>query len=914
MGSGSQPPSALRAFEQQNASTVAAVNEIMGGKQGALSTAIQRQTDELVERGRNIPESLAEAVYRVDPDATEAVFNGVPYNKVGRVWVRQTDEVTLPPAARAPIVQLLEEAPTVPSSRRSLVQTVAAAVDDIPNTTAARVLANEAPVRPAILEEALDTSVVREVDNGLLVNVADEIAELESYIKSQRQTLQDLNARVYSARDATSRKALWKQQQTIRNNIEDAQRELRNLRQATPQEVAVINAAAPILTQESLRPSMRAAEYVNYLDSEEYAQRVGAVSAADVVPVRRTGEDLSRLAKFLVDDNGRPLMNPARNSVLNKRELDKLRNAYPGIFDVFGKPVPQDLLNPNARVEVQPRTVGTPQVTQFVAPRPTLMTEADAQSATELTDAVAKEELYRDQLPLDKLRATAKRKAELIDEILNTPDFNANAVDELLEIDNAIQSFANAPDHPAVARSWNDTFAPNNLRVAPSDIEATIAFRQAQEEFYETGTGIREMAEGIGAITDELDRTIAALDAAPELKRARNADAIATAANYQSYDPEVPLPRHQQRLLDDAQVVEITPYDIDARIAAQAELDELMPRPVDPMGARATQGADAWYHGTKQTYEALFSNEYNPIRGGSSGEFGVGLYLTDRADIAEMYARAAVDPTFRYPGTQRLGSPSVYRWTEVQPRSPLFLGQSVQDLPDDVGRLVNDAFGGDVLDDIVGATEEMRQKLRDLNRQHPLLRDRWLNVREAYAETFGSPMPEGVFQDYSAAVAERLRLAGFDSLIDTHKVRGRTLLILPPVDDAPFWAVSPLPPGVPGQRLMKSADEAMEAVMNRHQADNLLHQSMGRRTTAVWEQESRMDTLENLLQRYTKEYDDLVEQGLEQSRRVEELRDNLRELNRTYTARRTEAAQQSAEAAQVRLAKDTPLDDRNPCI
>lgn len=955
IGSKYQTPEEIRAFNQRYAEVVDDINAIIdqadmssvpsqGGKidgsvspqrptatlneteranvqrvLGVTADRIRRQADQLVERGRNIPDAIATSVYKVEPGATEAVLNGVEYNKVGRIWVRQGDDVptTILPqptaAPRHPITQLLEEAPTVPTSRRSLVETVAAAVDDIPNNTAARTLANEAPVRPAILEEAIDEGVIREADDGLLVSIPDEIAEIESYIESQKRTLQDLTARVYASTDKARRQELWKQQQAIRNNIDDANIELRNLKRALPQEVAVINAAAPILTQEAMRPSMKAAEYLNYLDSDEYVNRIGAVTAADVLPVKRSGADLSRLAKFIVDDNGRPLMNPARKSVLNKRELDKLRNAYPGVFDVFGKPVPSDLLNPNARIEVQPRTVGTPQVTQFVAPRPTMMTEADATSAVELSEAAAKAELYRDQLPLDKLRATAQRKEALIDDILNNNEFNADAVEELLQMENATSSFANAVDHPAVARSWNDTLAPNDLRVAPADIEATMEFRRAQEEFHETGTGIREMAESIGAVTDELDRTIAALDMAPELKRARNADAIATAVNYQAYDPEIPLPRHQQRLIDDAQMTELTPFDLDSRIAAQAELDELMPNAVDPMGARAAR-AEAWYHGTKQTQEAMFSNEYNPVRGGSSGEFGVGLYLTDRADVAEMYARAATDPTFRYPGTQRLGAPSVYRWSDVQPRSPLFLGQAARDLPDEVGRLVNDAFGGDILDDIVGATEEMRYKLRELNRQHPLLRDRWLNVREAYADTFGTPMPEGVFQDYSVAVAERLRMAGFDSLVDTSKVRGRTLTILPHSTEAPFWAISPLPPGVPSQRLAASADEGLDAVMNRHQADNLLHQSMGRRTTAVWEQESRMDTLENMLERYTKEYDDMVDQGLFASNRVEALRDQLRELNNAYIARRTEAAQQSAEAAQVRLAKDTPIDDRNPCI
>jgi hypothetical protein len=865
-----------------------------------LSDDVQKQLDDLAERLPNMTDEELNNLI-LPPVASVSRPNGLP----------QAD--ALADATRHPLVEILEDAPTVPSARRTLVETVAAAVDDIPEVTAARALANEAPVRPAILDEAIDEGVLRELDDGLLVNVADEIAELESYIESQKRTLQDLTSRVYAARTAEKRKALWAQQQRIRNNIDDANFELRNLKRATPQEVAVINAAAPILTQESMRPAMKAAEYLNYIDSDEYVQRLGAVSAADILPVKRTGEDLSRLAKFLVDDNGKPLMNPARASVLNKRELDKLRNAYPGVFDVFGKPVPKDLLNPNARMEVQPRTVGTPQVTQFVAPRPTLMTEADANSVAELPPQVAKQELYREQLPLDKLRASAKRKEQLIEDILNDPDFNAAAVDELMEMENALSSFANAPDHPAVARSWNDTLAPNDIRVPPQDIEVTMEFRQAQEALNETGTGIREMAESIGAVTDELDKVAETLDLAPQFKRGRTSDSIATAVNYQAYDPDVPLPPSAQRLVDDAQMVELTPFNIDDRIARQAELDEFMPEPLDPVGARAAN-AEAWYHGTKQTQDAMFSNEFNPVRGGSSGEFGVGLYLTDRADVAEVYARAATDPTFRYPGTSRLGSPRVYRWSDVQPRSPLFLGQAPRDLPDDVGRVVNDAFGGDILDDILGATEEMRMKLRDLNRQHPLLRDRWLNVREAYAETFQTPMPEALFQDYAVAVSERLRNLGFDSLIDVHKTRGKTLLILPPATQVSFWADSPLPPGVPAQRLAASADEALDAVMNRHQADNLLHQAMGRRTTAAWEQESRMDTLENMLERYTQEYDKLVDEGLFHSHRAEELRDQLRELNRAHQARRAEAVQQSAEQAQVRAAKDTPLNDQSPCI
>lgn len=114
--------------------------------------------------------------------------------------------------------------------------------------------------------------------------------------------------------------------------------------------------------------------------------------------VRRTNADLTRLAQTITDENGKPLVSHTRRKPLSGRDIERLNQKYPGVFDRYGTAIPESLDSPLARVDV-PGTDG--ETALIVKPDPTV---AGSFEPTDIGEVAA----IRNEVAPVEMRATTR--------------------------------------------------------------------------------------------------------------------------------------------------------------------------------------------------------------------------------------------------------------------------------------------------------------------------------------------------------------------------------------------------------------------------------------------------------------------------------------------------------------------------
>lgn len=911
--------------------------------------------DRMLDSGRPISERTMRILPGVDTSGTEVTVRGRTFVRDGDNWVKKSAEA--PSTSSVLQTPGLDDVPGMPATTA-----VARLADDIvedvtPNGSVAASVASQPGVREALVREGQDSYVYTPGNAGTMTDTEQLAERVLNRITGLRSRLDNLSARIKAEPNSTIRAQLQQQRIKTRAAIQDAQDTLDKTKVPTRQASAAFKRATPVVTQAELRPTTTARGLRGYMDSPQYTREVGALDGADVAPVRRSNKELSRLAKFMTDPNGKPLMNPNRKSPLNRKELDRLNESYPGVFSQFGKPVPLDLNHPQLRVEVAPATVEAPQVTQFVAPKaPVRATEADvlvddtvrrtpSTNPERQIEELRREELFEQQNQVDIKTAADIEAARLdiIERMRETGEAADGDIEALLELNRAYQELPNDVSNPRVVQEYIETLAPKDMQVSPNNAPLVSRYLQIDEEYEATGAALRELNEGITELQDDVLATSSVLQQIPNYRRGNASDEIANAAMF-SESGDFDLPPYQLRALEATSFGELTPVDPSDVV----DVSRWIPYDTSREAAikKSVSGVGNWFHGSQVQPDAFYSQQFSPSLGSSSNELGAGLYLTDRGDLAKSYAQAERNITSPSPGAARLGTPTVYEFNRVEVRNTLYASQKVT--PE-----VQGVFD-QAVQDVFSIDPAFTRALREQQGRNNMISDQWLNVREAYEQTYNSPISELQYQEFQRVVSDKLyRELGYDSVLQVDKFRGRTLVILDPTEvPGAFWNKAPLSkplansvdrmnymqndfeiptldPTVSRQeqigrnlglgdvdqtRLTVGANvEPLTARLNRHHNDALLHAAHQRKSTLAWEQQSRQGLSGQLLDDYLTEYENLLDDGIAISRDRFEAMEQVKQAALEEAQQRSRSAIETAPAQAVRetkkfqdISRDTP--------
>jgi tellurite resistance protein len=273
---------------------------------------------------------------------------------------------------------------------------------------------------------------------------------------------------------------------------------------------------------------------------------------------------------------------------------------------------------------------------------------------------------------------------------------------------------------------------------------------------------------------------------------------------------------------------------------------------LDPVPFESTTEG-TWFHGTKQQ----FLDRVN-FHDGTPHEWGVGLYVTNDADYANVASRAYRTPNNPVPGTTRLepsGTASVYR---VETSADNLLDASAvatQDVRDVYKRSIASTFG-----------KELSKHWDDISRD-ATNGELMLKVRELYANRKGPRPLETFMQEFSNKVTGELYGRGYRGIED--KTRG-IRMIFPDQDGRIPMRLTPIQQGIP-------ADDKMAAMYARHFMDAEIAAAYSKSPVAeAWEAQSKLklenSMMENMIRSYVPAANDtqrLLDDMLQTERRLE---------------------------------------------
>lgn len=240
---------------------------------------------------------------------------------------------------------------------------------------------------------------------------------------------------------------------------------------------------------------------------------------------------------------------------------------------------------------------------------------------------------------------------------------------------------------------------------------------------------------------------------------------------------------------------------------------------------------NTWYHGTKQTNIQQINFHH-----GAAHEWGVGLYLSNDVDYADVASRASRTEQNPVPGTTRIdpeGRGSVY---QVQTNDARMLQASDMVAPDvlaDFESSVRTIFGKRF-------AEYWKKQIGT-----PRTGEMWTRTRELFSEYKGERIPEVRYREFSREVATKLSERGYNGIDDTSS--GMRLVFPDSTGRIPM-NTTPVRQGL-------GSGNKMESLYARHWMDAELQQRIPSPTTEAWELQSRVkfenSMMEELMKAYT---------------------------------------------------------------
>lgn len=249
---------------------------------------------------------------------------------------------------------------------------------------------------------------------------------------------------------------------------------------------------------------------------------------------------------------------------------------------------------------------------------------------------------------------------------------------------------------------------------------------------------------------------------------------------------------------------------------------------------------ERWYHGTKN----LAINGINPMTGSSSNELGVGLYLTDKPELAKLYSQMGRNTTQAQPGTRRISDSGRVFEVETSARRLLNVNQKPE-------RMIRDAFKAAFREtwNDPAMDKAYLGLIRNAN-----IDEMWLAARRAWGRTYNHPMSEMEYQAFSRNVAQRLQQQGWEGLEHNSEYMGRNLVLFPDSNGNLPLQVTSVEEGI-GTGTLAEARQA------RLRADVLLHAHYGNDVTKAWVLESQLAVEADLFEKLWKGWETALSEG-----------------------------------------------------
>ena len=393
---------------------------------------------------------------------------------------------------------------------------------------------------------------------------------------------------------------------------------------------------------------------------------------------------------------------------------------------------------------------------------------------------------------LDVARANQIRQTY---QIRNTGEPDVQTLDDTIR-------HSGEPGSVPVADYWRRTDAPVSHSGNPG---AASEFLDALDDVDANGSALRELEQQIDELRREVVRQSQPIIRGDmrNLVRGNIADEIATSTQYGEIIPGTQI----QELLPDVEPISV------------------------PMEGN-------WFHGTRQTNISNVNYHW-----GTPHEYGVGLYLTNDMDYANVAARASRVPNNPVPGTTRLNPAGTGAVLRVQ----LDANTGILDASTEVDDSLLDVFYRSAKS-IFGSKLATRL-LSDLPETE--VGNAWLEARRLYAEMFNSPVPEVKFREFSREVSERLSQRGYGAIVDN---RRGVMMAIPDESGRIRMNVVPVQENVGG-------GSKVEATYARHFMEAEMHEQMKHPVTEAWELQSRVRYENALMENTLKEYKGLNNQA-----------------------------------------------------
>jgi hypothetical protein len=307
--------------------------------------------------------------------------------------------------------------------------------------------------------------------------------------------------------------------------------------------------------------------------------------------------------------------------------------------------------------------------------------------------------------------------------------------------------------------------------------------------------------------------------------------------------------------------------------------------------------SQVWYHGSK--VRNLDINNIDPIVGSARHELGVGLYLTDNATFADDYARAVphrnLPPVsgrdFDEVGSVFQSSPQVVKPILANDKPPMD---------------VHEAFLESVAEVFTAQGDITRGIRRSLGVKAPKkkFRDYYTTLDEIVNKVAGNmDFPEAEVLQLQRIVADKLRVMGYDSILDTSTTDNILVLLNPQTANA--TKIKDIGSG-----------SLVEQAAARYNAASTTAAHFGGKNKVLNTQATEASvTLQTRIAQQTIENFDEVAKRAEDA--TEAVIEKTRELKRQAQAeapKRKSQARRKRDAQNENQIRQDSVPDKNPCI